>query len=179
MQPRKEVTKEPDDVPRIRTGLARRVYSSAIGKMLFTQDSAKLQKLCPYLHVVSLSYGTKSRAGLGTLIILPLIPFPWAQPLASPPALPPNPVYARERVRIAGRGKKITGAEYLSCFKKKNRSSPAGWIVILVSTKRSRHKKCLDRERMYFAILSSHGKVYRSLYHPMYKYMYGVLIDQF
>lgn len=37
-----------------RTGLARRVYSSAIGKMLFTQDSTKLQKLCPYLHVVSL-----------------------------------------------------------------------------------------------------------------------------
>lgn len=54
MQPREEVTKEPDDVPRIRTGLARWVYSSAIGKMLFTQDSTKLQKLCPYLHVVSL-----------------------------------------------------------------------------------------------------------------------------
>lgn len=125
MQPRKEVTKEPDDVPRIRTGLARRVYSSAIGKMLFTQDSTKLQKLCPYLHVVSLSYGTKSRAGLGTLIILPLIPFPWAQPLAFPPALPPpNPVCARERVRIAGRGKKITGAEYLSCFKNKKIVAP-------------------------------------------------------
>lgn len=29
-------------------------YSDAIGKMLFTQDSTKLQKLCPYLHVVSL-----------------------------------------------------------------------------------------------------------------------------
>lgn len=29
-------------------------YSGAIGKMLFTQDSAELQKLCPYLHVVSL-----------------------------------------------------------------------------------------------------------------------------
>lgn len=29
-------------------------YFSAIGKMLFTQDSTKLQKLCPYLHVVSL-----------------------------------------------------------------------------------------------------------------------------
>lgn len=29
-------------------------YSGAIGKMLFTQDSTKLQKLCPYLHVVSL-----------------------------------------------------------------------------------------------------------------------------
>lgn len=29
-------------------------YSDAIGKMLFTQSRGELQKLCPYLHVVSL-----------------------------------------------------------------------------------------------------------------------------
>lgn len=54
VQSRKEVTKEPDDVPRIRTSTGAVGYFSAIGKMLFTQDSTKLQKLCPYLHVVSL-----------------------------------------------------------------------------------------------------------------------------
>lgn len=54
VQSGKEVTKEPDDVPRIRTSTGAVGYFSAIGKMLFTQDSTKLQKLCPYLHVVSL-----------------------------------------------------------------------------------------------------------------------------
>lgn len=54
VQPGKEVTKEFDDVPRIRTSTGAVGYFSAIGKMLFTQDSTKLQKLCPYLHVVSL-----------------------------------------------------------------------------------------------------------------------------
>lgn len=54
VQPGKEVTKELDDVPKIRTPTGAVGYFSAIGKMLFTQDSTKLQKLCPYLHVVSL-----------------------------------------------------------------------------------------------------------------------------
>jgi len=51
-----EVTKKPET----RRGFApdwlagARGYSDVIGKMLFTQDSAELQKLCPYLHVVSL-----------------------------------------------------------------------------------------------------------------------------
>jgi len=56
--PRIRDNKEARDEPGIRTGLVgasgARGYSGVIGKMLFTQDSAELRKLCPYLHVVSL-----------------------------------------------------------------------------------------------------------------------------
>lgn len=110
VQPGKEVTKELDDVPKIRTPTGAVGYFSAIGKMLFTQDSTKLQKLCPYLHVVSLlrdqipgrawnpdnSSFDPVPVGSTTRPSRPFFPLTLSAP-------------ENRRVRTVGRRKKITG----------------------------------------------------------------------
>lgn len=125
VQSGKEVTKEPDDVPRIRTSTGAVGYFSAIGKMLFTQDSTKLQKLCPYLHVVSLLRDQiPGRAWNPDNSSFDPVPVGSTTRL-SPTLLPPDPVCARERVRTAGRRKKNNRRNTCRA-KKKNRGSPAG-----------------------------------------------------
>lgn len=106
VQSGKEVTKELDDVPKIRTSTGAVGYFSAIGKMLFTQDSTKLQKLCPYLHVVSLLRDQiPGRAWNPDNSSFDPVPV-GSTTRPSRPFFPPDPVCARERVRTAGRRKK-------------------------------------------------------------------------
>lgn len=139
-------------------------YFSAIGKMLFTQDSTKLQKLCPYLHVVSLLRDQiPGRAWNPDNSSFDPVPVgSTTRPLR--PSFPLTLSAPENEWGPPGGEKKITGGIPVVLKKKKNRGSPAGWIVIPVSAKRSRHKKCLDRGRMYFAIFAR-DRVYRSLYH--------------
>lgn len=147
-------------------------YFSAIGKMLFTQDSTKLQKLCPYLHVVSLlrdqipgrawnpDNSSFDPVPVGSTTRLSRSSFPLTLSALENEWGPP------------GGEKKIT--DEIPVVLKKNRGSPTGWIVILVSVKRSRHKKCLDRGKMYFAIFSW----YRILSITIQcKYLYRIFVN--
>lgn len=162
-----------------RTGLARRVYSSAIGKMLFTQDSTKLQKLCPYLHVVSLLRDQiPGRAWNPDNSSFDPVPVGSTTRL-TPPGLPSSWPCLRQRTSEDHREEKKNNRHEIPVVLKKKKYRcfpPAGWIVILISTKKSHHKKCLDCERTYFAILSSHGG-FIDRYIPSCKYVYGVSVD--
>lgn len=74
--------------------------------MLFTQDSTKLQKLCPYLHVVSLLRdqipGRAWNPDNSSFDPAPV----GSTTLSGSSLPPPDPVCAEERVRTAGRKKK-------------------------------------------------------------------------
>lgn len=134
VQPGKEVTKEPDDVPRIRTSTGAVGYFSAIGKMLFTQDSTKLQKLCPYLHVVSLLRDQiPGRAWNPDNSSFDPVPV-GSTTRPSQPSFPLTLSAPENEWGPPGGEKKITGG--IPVVLKKNRGSPAGWIVIPVSAKK-------------------------------------------
>lgn len=140
--------------------------------MLFTQDSTKLQKLCPYLHVVSLlrdqipgrawnpDNSSFDPVPVGSTTLLPLPSSFWPR------------LRQRERVKTASRKK---NNRRNTCRAKKNRCSLAEWIVIPVSVKRSRHKKCLDRDRMRCAILAL-KMVFIDHCTILCKYLYGMCL---
>lgn len=75
-------------------------YSAAIGKMLFTQGRSELQRLCPYLHVVSLL-----RDQIPDRAWNPDNSSFDPSPVGSSPG-PASPVCARERVKTHQRRKK-------------------------------------------------------------------------